>query len=77
MSFAEQILDEAHEFNVVNMQVLEFDETLAAQEDKLREAVRWGTPEEALAEARTMRGLIIDLGYADDDELPTETAPEA
>lgn len=72
MEFAKAIVDEAHEFNVINMQVLEFDETLAEQEKRTAEAIASGDEAKATEEARRLRGLIIELGYADDDELPIE-----
>lgn len=72
MEFAKAIHDEAHAFNVINMQVLEFDEGLSNQELRVRRAIEAKDAKLALEEARTLRGLIIELGYADDDELPTE-----
>lgn len=77
MEFARAIVDEAHAFNVINMQVLEFDEELAEAEKATTEAITAGDTERATRLARELRRLILALGYADEDELPTETAPEA
>ncbi len=72
MRFARAIVDEAHELNVINMQVLEFDEDLASLEKETVDAITSGDEGKALDLARRLREAIIGLGYADDDELPTE-----
>ena len=72
MQFAQAIVDEAHEINAVNMQVLEFDEPLASLEKETAEAIASGDEAQANSLARRLRQAIIANGYADDDELPTE-----
>lgn len=71
MSFIQEILEEIRELNVTNAQDGDHDSDLLAAESQLRAAIQHRTPEEALGEARRARALIIELCYADDDELPT------
>ncbi len=72
MEFAKAIAAKAHEINMINMQVLEFDEELEAAEKATNEAIASGDEAKATEAARETRATIIGLGYADDEELPRE-----
>lgn len=71
MSFAEEMLEEAIDYNLDNVSAGDQDDDLIALENDLRTAMQNDTVD-VLPLAREVRRYLIANGYTDSDEIAEE-----